>query len=54
MWSFDLKHIYDLSDRDSITAILKNIKMQFFIGYSSFNSEPPFNPSLFCRLTSKA
>lgn len=45
--SLIIKHICDLSDRETVQQIQENMYMQFFIGYSSFSDEPPFDPSLF-------
>lgn len=42
-----IKHMLDLSDRETILQIQENMFMQYFIGYSSFTNEPPFDPSLF-------
>ncbi|WP_170983027.1 IS5 family transposase [Dyadobacter frigoris] len=42
-----IKHICDLSDRETVQQIQENMYMQFFLGYSSFTDEPPFDPSLF-------
>jgi IS5 family transposase len=42
-----LKHICDLSDRETVLQIQENMYMQYFIGYSSFSDEEPFDPSLF-------
>ncbi len=42
-----IKHICDLSDRETVQQIQENMYMQFFLGYSSFSDEPPFDPSLF-------
>ncbi len=42
-----IKHLRDLSDRETINAIQENIYMQYFIGYSSFSNEAPFDASLF-------
>ena len=36
-----IKHLRDLSDRETINAIQENIYMQYFIGYSSFSNEGP-------------
>ncbi len=51
-----IKHMCGLSDRETILQIQENMYMQYFIGYSSFTHEEPFNPSLFVdirkRLTS--
>jgi transposase, IS5 family len=42
-----LKHLCNTSDRETVLQIQENIYMQYFIGYSSFSNEPPFDPSLF-------
>ncbi|MFI4963370.1 MAG: IS5 family transposase [Legionellales bacterium] len=45
-----IKHLCDLSDRETIQQIQENMYMQYFIGYSSFSDEEPFDPSLFVDL----
>lgn len=45
-----IKHMCDLSDRETVDQIQENIYMQYFIGYSSFSYEPVFDPSLFVDL----
>lgn len=45
-----IKHICDLSDRETILQIQENIYMQYFIGFPSFSKEPVFDPSLFVEL----
>ncbi len=45
-----IKHICDLSDRETILQIQENIYMQYFIGFSSFSKDPVFDPSLFVEL----
>ena len=45
--SIIIKHICDLSDRETVLQIQENMYMQYFIGYSSFSNEEPFDPSLF-------
>lgn len=45
--SLIIKHMCNFSDRETINAIQENIYMQYFIGYSSFSNEPPFDASLF-------
>ena len=42
-----IKHKCDLSDRETVCQIQENMYMQYFIGYSSFSDEEPFDPSLF-------
>ena len=41
------KHLCDLDDRETVAQISENIYMQYFLGYSSFTDEPPFDASLF-------
>jgi transposase, IS5 family len=45
--SLIIKHMCDLSDREVVQQIQENIYMQYFVGYSSFSDEEPFDPSLF-------
>jgi IS5 family transposase len=45
--SIIIKHICDLSDRETVLQIQENMYMQYFIGFSSFSDEEPFDPSLF-------
>jgi transposase, IS5 family len=45
-----IKHICDLSDRETIQQIQENIYMQYFIGFSSYSDEPVFDSSLFVDL----
>lgn len=42
-----IKHMLNLSDRETIFQIQENMFMQYFLGYSSFTNEPPFDASLF-------
>src|ERR1043165_9215883 len=42
-----IKHLCDISDRETILQIEENMYMQYFIGYSSFSNEAPFDASLF-------
>lgn len=42
-----IKHMCDLSDRETVQQIQENMYMQYFIGYKSFSDEIPFDPSLF-------
>ena len=48
--SLIIKHICDLSDRETIQQISENVYMQYFIGYSGFSNTAPFDPSLFVEL----
>jgi transposase, IS5 family len=45
--SMIIKHICNLSDRETVQQIQENMYMQYFLGYSSFSDEEPFDPSLF-------
>jgi hypothetical protein len=42
-----IKHMLDISDRETILQIQENMYMQYFIGYSSFSHEAPFDASVF-------
>ena len=48
-----IKHICDLSDRETVQQIQENMYMQYFIGYSSFSDEAPFDPSLFVEFRNR-
>lgn len=45
--SLIIKHLCDLSDRETVQQIQENMYMQYFIGYNSFSDEAPFDASLF-------
>lgn len=45
-----IKHMCDLSDRETIEQIKENVYMQYFIGFSGFSYEPVFDASLFVDL----
>ena len=45
-----VKHIEGLSDEDTIGYIEENIYAQYFVGLSSFSTEPVFVPSLFVEI----
>ncbi|WMJ72038.1 IS5 family transposase [Cytophagaceae bacterium ABcell3] len=42
-----IKHILNLDDRETVAQITENMYLQYFLGYSSYIKEPPFDPSLF-------
>ncbi|MCP4442353.1 MAG: IS5 family transposase [Aureispira sp.] len=44
-----IKHLKTLSDRDVVCEIQENIYLQYFVGFSSFDPEPSFDPSLFVK-----
>ena len=48
-----IKHICDISDRETILQIQENMYMQYFIGMASFSNEAPFDPSLFVSFRKK-
>lgn len=41
-----IKHLCNLSNRETIQQIQENMYMQYFIGYSGYCDEEPFDPSL--------
>lgn len=45
--SLIIKHLCNLDDRETVDQISENIYMQFFLGYSTFTNEAPFDASLF-------
>jgi transposase, IS5 family len=45
-----IKHLCNLDDRETISQITENLYFQYFLGYSSFSHEPPFDPSLFVEI----
>ncbi|MFB9076110.1 transposase [Flavobacterium procerum] len=42
-----IKHLCNLDDRETVAQISENSYMQYFLGYSSFSDEIPFDASLF-------
>ena len=45
--SLIIKHYCKLSDEETVMQIQENMYMQYFLGFSSFNNERPFDSSLF-------
>jgi IS5 family transposase len=45
--SLIIKHMCDLSDRETVQQIQENMYMQYFLGFSSFSDQEPFDASLF-------
>jgi IS5 family transposase len=45
--SIMIKHLCNLDDRETVNHISENMYMQYFLGYSSFTPEDPFDASLF-------
>lgn len=48
--SIIIKHLGNLTDRETISQIQENVYLQYFLGYSSFTTEAPFSPSLFVEI----
>jgi hypothetical protein len=51
--SLIIKHMCNLDDREAVDQIAENIYMQYFLGYTSFIKEPPFDASLFVDFRKK-
>ena len=51
--SLIIKHICNLDDRETVAQISENMYMQYFLGYSSFTAEPPFDASLFVEFRNR-
>ena len=45
--SLIIKYMLNLDDRETVLQISENMYMQYFLGYSSFTDEEPFDASLF-------
>ncbi len=45
-----IKHLENLDDRGVVQALEENIYMQYFAGYTSFNTKRPFDPSLLVEM----
>ena len=45
--SLSIRYFCELDDRETVYRISENIYMQYFLGYSSFTSDKPFDTSLF-------
>lgn len=48
-----IKHLNDFSDRETVLQIQENVYMQYFIGYSSFSTQAPFDASLFVEFRNR-
>lgn len=42
-----IKHMLNLDDRETVAQITENMYLQYFLGYSSYVKEAPFDASLF-------
>ena len=45
-----IKHFKQLSDEETIQEIQENPYLQYFLGYSSYQFKPGFDPSLFVTI----
>ena len=45
--SLIIKHLCNLDDRETVAQISENMYLQYFLGYSTFTPECPFDASLF-------
>jgi len=45
-----IKHMQNLSDEETVQTIRENPYMQYFLGYSKYTYERPFDPSLFVTI----
>ena len=48
-----IKHMEQLDDRGVVAALEENIYMQYFAGFPSFTTKPPFDPSLLVEMRSR-
>jgi transposase, IS5 family len=48
-----IKHMLNLTDRETILQIKENMFMQYLIGYSTFSNEEPFSHTLFGSIRSR-
>ena len=51
--SLIIKHMCNLDDREAVAQISENMYMQYFLDYSSFSPDPPFDASLFVEFRSR-
>jgi hypothetical protein len=45
-----IKHMCNMDDRETVAQISENMYMQYFLGYSGFSPDPPFDASLFVEI----
>ena len=48
-----VKHMLKLDDREVIATLQENIYLQYFVGFSSFQTKIAFDPSLFVTLRNR-
>ncbi len=51
--SLIIKYMCNLDDRGTVAQISENMYMQYFLGYSSFSNEAPFDASLFVEFRNR-
>ena len=51
--SLIIKHMCNLDDRETVAQISENMYMQYFLGYTSFSPDPPFDASLFVEFRNR-
>lgn len=51
--SIIIKHMCNLDDRETVAQITENMYMQYFLGYTSFSNEVPFDASLFVEFRNR-
>lgn len=45
-----IKHLGNISDRETVLQVQENMYLQYFLGYTSFTTEAPFTASLFVEI----
>jgi IS5 family transposase len=45
-----IKQELGLTDEETVEQVRENPYMQFFLGFSSYSSKPPFDPSMLVNL----
>jgi transposase, IS5 family len=45
-----IKHMLNLTDRETVLQIQENMFMQYFLGFGTFTNDAPFSPSLFVAI----
>jgi transposase, IS5 family len=48
-----IKHILDLTDRETIFQIRENMFMQYFLGFSTFSNDEPFSHTMFSTIRAR-
>jgi transposase, IS5 family len=45
-----IKHLLNIDDREVVQQITENMYLQYFVGLTGFQKDPPFDPSLMVRI----